>query len=312
MAKAIAHPNIALIKYWGKADVDKNIPATPSLSITLDKLTTETEVTPSDLDIFLLNGKEADDQKIADYLEKLRHSFDIPPIKIRTENNFPTAAGLASSASGFAALITAINAQFNLRLDPPALSTWARIGSGSAPRSLLGGVVTLEDPDWQAVQLLEKDAWDLSVVIAITEVAPKKVSSSLGMQVSAATSTFYDAWVKTAPMDLAMAKLAMEARDFEALATASEQSCLKMHAVMLASSPGLIYWNGATANCLHQVRQLRAQGVPVFFTVDAGPQVKAVCLTECATTVADALSAVADVKSVVTTGLGNGARVVHS
>jgi diphosphomevalonate decarboxylase len=306
---AQAHPNIALIKYWGKAPGPGNIPATPSLSITLDGLTTTTQVATASADAFHLGGHSVEDAKVMACLASLRRRYAIPPVEIHSDNNFPTAAGLASSASGFAALITAIDALCGLDLTAPERSALAREASGSAGRSVFGGIVALEGPEWQGRQLLGPDEWPMEVVIAITETTSKTVSSSVGMRLSAETSPYYPAWVESTRADYAAALAIVEQRDFEGLAELAEHSCLKMHGLMLATRPGLLYWNAATVACLHAVRTLRSAGTPVFFTVDAGPQVKAVCLPGAAASVRQVLEAIPGVHRVVTTGLGRGAWV---
>ncbi len=303
-----AHPNIALIKYWGKAPGPGNVPATPSLSVTLDALTTTTEVEQADEDAFYLDGRPVDDAKVARCLAELRERFDVPPLCIRSSNDFPTAAGLASSASGFAALITAVDALCGLGMTPGLRSEFARRASASAARSVFGGFVALEPPAWQGRPVLDAEAWPLKVVIAVTDTSSKAVSSTDGMRLSAATSPYYDAWVESTRRDFDEALTHLGARDFGALAALAEHSCLKMHGLMLATRPGLLYWNAATVACLQRLRALRDEGAAVFFTVDAGPQVKAVCLPESEPAVVEALAAIPGVKDVLSTGLGQGAR----
>jgi diphosphomevalonate decarboxylase len=305
-AVAHAHPNIALIKYWGKADLPGNVPASPSLSITLDALTTTTHVREAAEDTLHLNGQLSNDAKVTACLENLRSRYDIPPLHIESQNNFPTAAGLASSASGFAALITAIDSVCELNLSPGERSVLAREASASAARSIFGGFVTLQAPDWQAQQILEPMAWPLEIVIAVSDTSSKAVSSSAGM-VRSATAPYFSAWVETTHADFQAAVAAVETRKFQALADLAEHSCLKMHGLMMATRPGLLYWNAATMACLHQVRDLRAAGSEVFFTVDAGPQVKAICQAGHGHTVAEALGRVPGVQQVIHTGLGRGA-----
>lgn len=306
-AVAHAHPNIALIKYWGKAAGPGNVPAVPSLSVTLDTLVTTTTVTASAADEIWLNGQRVDDTKISACLADLRERFDIPPLVVQTRNSFPTAAGLASSASGFAALITAIDRACGLHLDPGERSVFARRASASAARSVFGGFVALAGPEWHAAPLLDPGEWPLRVVIAITETLPKSTSSSEGMRRSAETSPYFAPWVATAPADFAAAADAVRARDFPALAELAEHSCLKMHGLMLSTRPGLLYWNAATIACLQRIRSLREQGASVFFTVDAGPQVKAVCEPADEARVRAALERVHGVQQVLTAGLGPGA-----
>jgi diphosphomevalonate decarboxylase len=323
IATAQAQPNIALVKYWGKRDVALNLPSTGSLSITLDTLWTRTRVAfdPAlDRDALTLNDTPhpATLARVSAVLDLLRaRARSRAHARVESHNNFPTGAGLASSASGFAALVVAASAALGLELDRRALSALARRGSGSAARSLFGGFVAMaagERPDGEdavAEPLLDAAQWPLTVVIAVTSHAAKAVGSTEGMQLGRRTSPFYPAWLDGAGSDLTAARTAVLARDFAALATVSEHSCLKMHAVMLSSQPALMYWNGATVACLQRIRALREdEGLGVFFTVDAGPQVKAVCLPADAARVAAALAAIPGVQSVLTSALGAGARLV--
>ncbi len=309
---AIAHPNIALLKYWGKQDGPGNCPATPSLSITLNGLTTTTTVEDADADALRLNGRPVRDAKIERALADWRREHAIGPLAISSRNDFPTAAGLASSASGLAALATAVDAHCGLRLSDGERSALARRGSGSAARSIHGGFVALTAPDWRGVQVLAPKAWPLAVVVAITTAEPKAVSSTAGMDQSKTTSPYFAAWTATADADFEAMQAAIAQRDFEALAELAEASCLKMHALMLSSRPPLLYWRGATVECLRAIRELRAGGCRVFGTVDAGPQVKAVCEPQDADRVEAALKAVPGVVSTLRSGLGRGARVVDS
>lgn len=306
---AQAHPNIALIKYWGKSDTLVNLPSAPSLSITLDTLVTETTVTNTSgaTDVVWLDGEQTIDLKIAGWLVDLRQRFDIPPLEIHSSNNFPTASGLASSASGFAALITAINTHCSLGLDNNQCSIWARRASASAARSMQGGWASLAGPHWH-VDSIDSD-WSMRVIVAITDSQRKSVSSSVGMAQTKDTSPYYPAWVETTNQDFAQALGLVEAQDFAGLAELAEHSCLKMHGVMLSSQPGLIYWKPATLAVIHAIRELRADGLPVFFTIDAGPQVKAICLPEAAEAVEQKLKSIEGVQKTLNVGLGPGARL---
>ena len=308
-ATAIAHPNIALVKYWGKAPGPRNTPATPSLSITLDAFSTTTTVAEAAQDGFALNGRVLADAKVARFLRTLREHFDLPPLSVTSTNDFPTGCGLASSASGFAALVTAIDGAFGLGLNARQRSAWARRGSGSAARSIVGGFGALRDDgeDWTAEALLPADAWPLNVVIGITATTPKAVGSTAGMERSRRTSPFFGAWLASTEADYAAACQAVAARDFAALARVAESSCLKMHGVALASEPGLLYWNGATVAAMHCVRGLREAGLQVFFTVDAGPQIKAVCVPDDVEVVRVRLAELPGVEAVVVSALGAGA-----
>ena len=317
-AKVRARSNIALVKYWGKADAALNIPAVGSISITLDGLWTDTEIRFDDslnADRLVLNGTER-----ADQLDRVSRCLDLVRAQagteskawVTSENNFPTGAGLASSASGFAALVGAATAALEFDCPPRELSILARRGSGSAARSLFGGFVEMhkgeaaDGSDSFAEPLLAAPDWPLSVLVAITEKSEKAVGSGPGMALSAQTSPFYKDWVTSHPPDLDAARDAIAARDFSALADVSEWSCLKMHASAMSTVPPLLYWNGATVDCLNRVRALRADGVPVFFTIDAGPQVKAVCLPGAEEDVRRAIESVPGVREVLATGLGPG------
>lgn len=323
-ATAVAHPNIALIKYWGKADAARNIPAVGSLSITLAGLTTTTRLRfDPDLgaDRFLLGGRRTPEMeaRVTSCLDLLRHRADVETrALVESNNDFPTAAGLASSASGFAALVVAADRALRTGIATADLADLARQASGSAARSLFGGFVEITLTTGargvmpRTRQVLEPSAWPLGVVVAVTDTGRKDVGSTEGMVRTERTSPYYSAWVDSSGADLAEARAAVERLDFEALADVSELSCLKMHAVMLSARPGLVYWNGATVECIRRIRELRADGVGVFFTVDAGPQVKAVCLPEAQIRVVTELGTVPGVGRIVESGLGDGARIVEA
>ncbi len=320
-ARARAGANFALVKYWGKADARLNVPAVGSISITLDSLYTETtvELAP-DLasDELTLDGKRRteDVAKVSACVDLLRRLAQVETrVRITSRNNFPTAAGLASSASGFAALVRAAEAAFGLELTRRERSILARQGSGSAARSIFGGFVEMhagvahDGADSFAEPLRDGAEWPLEVVIAVTAKGEKEIGSRSGMTRSAASSPYYAAWVSGQPPDLEAARAAIRARDFAALADVAEHNCLKMHAAALAAQPPLVYWNGATVECLHAVRRLRAGGVPVFFTIDAGPQLKAVCAPGARGQVERALHAVPGVLELMTSALGPGAEL---
>lgn len=338
-ATARACANIALAKYWGKRPGPLNLPAVGSLSITLSALMTRTSVTfdPSlraaDHILFMGNttsdrtsggsGQDASQgtshaaQRIVRFMDRVRAVTGISMYaNIVTHNNFPTGSGLASSASGFAALALAATQAAGVTLPLPALSALARQGSGSAARSIFGGFVEMhrgDNPDGSdavAVPLLDADAWPLHVVIAVTSEVHKTTGSTEGMQRTAATAPFYGAWLDTWRADVDGARAAVLHRDFSRLADVSEHSCLKMHGLMLSAQPGLVYWNGVTVDVIHAVRALRQSGVPAFFTIDAGPQVKVICLPESAAAVRMAISQIPGVLRVIESDLGPGAQWV--
>lgn len=319
-ATAVAHPNIALVKYWGKADPASNLPAVGSISITLDTLVTTTTVRFEPAlaeDRFTLDGRPAPEllPRVRSCLELFRERLPgVPHAEVASTNSFPTGAGLASSASGFAALVVAADHALGARFGQAQLAELARRCSGSAARSIFGGFVELRlRPDGAGTAtatILEAAGWPLQVVVAVTSAEGKAIGSTAGMLHTERTSPYYPAWLATSEADLATARRAIETQDFAALAAVAEHSCLKMHAVMLASRPGLLYWNGTTVECLHRLRTLAAQGTGVFVTIDAGPQVKAICLPEAAGPVAEALAELPGVTKVLRCGLGAGARVV--
>ena len=313
-ATAVAHPNIALVKYWGKRLAATNTPETASLSITLDTLKTTTTVAErSGSDRIVVNGEAVSDAKIEQFLRLLRENFAIPPLAIETSNNFPTASGLASSASGMAALVTAIDGAMDLDLSLEERSRWARRGSASAARSVAGGFTALAATnDWAAEPLLAPGEWPLNVVIAVTSRERKTVGSTEGMELSRRTSPFYRSWIESNARDFEAALEVVARRDFSALGAIAEASCLRMHAVMLTTDPPLVYWNAGTLEGMRRVRALREAGVGVFFTIDAGPQIKAVCLPGEAEKVRVALAELPGVQDIHVAGLGPGSACVSS
>lgn len=314
-ATARAQPNIALIKYWGKRDAKRNLPAVDSLSLTLSELYTEMEVrfdAGLPADSLHVNG-ERDDRLLPRVVRCLDAvaGRERPAAAVRSTCNFPLGAGLASSASAFAALVVAAAAASGVDFDRQALASLAGGVSGSAARSLYAGIVLLnnERDRVRARSLLAPADWPLRVVVAITDRAPKPMASGPAMELSRATSPFYARWVEEQARDLEVALQAIAARDFAALGRIAEHNCLKMHSVMWSSRPALCYWNAATVSCLQAVRSLQADGVDVFFTIDAGPQVKAVCTPSSEPDVKRALAAVDGVHEVLQSGLGEGARL---
>ena len=230
--------------------------------------------------------------------------------------NFPTAAGLASSASGFAALALAATRAAELDLDERELSILARRGSGSASRSIPGGFVEWhrghrdDGTDSFAESIASPDHWDLSCLVLVTARGEKDVPSTQGMNHTMDTSPFYTAWVDSVAADIAAAKHAIARKDFEALALVAEQSCLTMHAGALAARPGVLYWNGRTVELIHQVRALRAEGLACFFTIDAGPHVKVFCETSALETLKSQFRDHPSVLDFITATPGAGATVL--
>ncbi len=323
-ARAIAHTNIALIKYWGKRPglPDQNLPAVGSLSLTLERLRSDTTVRPAERDSFILDDADDDASagtKVFRHLDRVwsaAHDGPRPACAVVSHNHLPTAAGLASSASGFAALTLAAAAAFHLDLaDRGALSALARRGSGSAARSLWGGFVRLDrgerpdGADCRAHQLFRPDHWDLRLLVVHTAKGKKPVGSTDGMQRSADTSPYYPAWVATSEADLAAGERALADRDLVALGAVMEHSCFKMHSCMLATVPPLMYWNGTTLAAIQEVWAARREGLEGYVTSDAGPHVKVLCRPEVAGPLAARLAAVPGVHAVDTLAPGPDAAV---
>ncbi len=312
---AQAQPNIALVKYWGKRDVARNLPAVGSLSITLDALYSRMSVdfleNPG-ADELLVNGEvnAAMLPRVSSCIDRIVGN-DRLAARIQSECNFPVAAGLASSASAFAALVLATYEGSGQTAETLTMARIAGSVSGSAARSFYGGFVELSagGENIDVATIADAEDWPLKVVVAMTETAPKPLSSGEAMIRGAKTSPFYGCWVERQADDLATAREAVDKRDFEQLAAVSEHNCLKMHSVMWASRPPIVYWNNATLACMETVRDLQEKSEPVFFTIDAGPQLKAVCLPSAEETVRDALSQTSGVVTTYVSGLGYGARI---
>lgn len=322
-ATAIAHSNLALIKYWGKQNTLLNIPAVGSISITLKELLTKTTVQfdPNlKEDILILNNARSDqtkEKRISKFLDIVRHQTKAKyNAEIISENNYPTGAGLASSASGFAALAMAATNAARIHLSTEQLSVLARQGSGSAARSIFGGFVEMkvgsksDGSDSFAVQLADENYWDMNVIVAITTESEKQTGSTEGMKHTELTSAYYENWISSSAKDLDEMRNAISAIDFEKLGELSEYNCLKMHALMMSAKPGLIYWNQTTIAVIHFVRELRKKNVQCYFTIDAGPQVKIICLSNNTEKIEKQIRQVNGVKKIIKTSLGSGTKLI--
>jgi diphosphomevalonate decarboxylase len=325
-ATAVAGTNIALVKYWGKRDEALNLPATGSLSLTLDRLGTRTCVAfdggDGARDRVTLDGAPAAEKvaaRVTAFLDRVRARAGIAtPATIVTDNSVPTAAGLASSASGFAALAVAGARAAGLDLAPGELSVLARLGSGSAARSIFGGFVEMargartDGSDAAARPLPEGDGWDVRLVVAINAAGEKALGSTAAMRRTAETSPYFEAWVRGVDGDLAAARAAIAARDLLALGAVAERSALRMHASALAADPPILYWNPVTLAAMARVWALRAEGTPAFFTIDAGPHVKVLCGARDAEAIAAALAEVPGVLRALIAAPGPGARLLEA
>lgn len=304
-------PNIALIKYWGKRNTIKNLPAVDSISITLDNLWTEMNVIfSSDLsndELFINEKKQNNISRVKNCIDSIcGEQRDYASIMSRC--NFPISAGLASSSSSFSALVVAINSLMKKKWNTQLLANQAGSVSGSAARSILGGIVKLnnEPEKIRITQLLSPNDWPLRVVIAITDKKEKAISSSKAMKLSADTSPFYSSWVEDQNDDIKEANSFISKKDFEGLASISEHNCMKMHSIMWTTRPSIVYWNSTTIDCMQAIRDLQRNGESVFFTIDAGPQIKAICLPENEEKIAKKLNEIKGVQSIMTSGLGSG------
>jgi diphosphomevalonate decarboxylase len=305
-ATAQAHANIALVKYWGKRDDARLLPQAASLSVALDKLLTTTTVElGAEEDSFALDGRREDPARARALLD----AAGIPAkARIVSRNAFPTAAGLASSASGFAALAVAASAAAGQDRSVADLSALARLGSGSASRSVPGGWAVWEGES--ARQVFSVSHWDLRFCIAVCAAGPKQVGSRDGMRSTRDTSPYHAAWIEQCGRDLPQALALLERRDLPGLGALAERNALRMHADALAADPPLLYWQPATVGCLLALRELRASGISAWATIDAGPHVVALCAPADAARVEAVLCGVAGVSEVLVCSPAGGARVV--
>ena len=320
---AQAFANIALIKYWGKRSVDLNLPAVGSISLTLDALKTTTTLQfdqTLESDILQLDhrnvvGKPL--ERVSQFLDTAAQSADRPKAKIDSSNSFPTGAGLASSASGFAALAVAVNEAMNLHLTKEELSILARQGSGSAARSIYGGFAEMmcgtsleDDQDDFAIQLEEDSYWDLCLLIAVTSTDKKEVGSTEGMVRTAKSSPFYTGWTESQQADLDEMRSAIKKKNFVKVGELTEHSCFKMHGLAMSGRPPLLYWNGTTTEMIHTIWNLRSKGIGAYVTMDAGPQVKVLCQPGNSELIKQAMLSVKGVKQIIEAKPGPGAAIV--
>ncbi|MDF2554873.1 MAG: diphosphomevalonate decarboxylase [Microbacterium sp.] len=301
-ATARAHPNIALVKYWGKRDTALNLPATGSLSMTLDVFPTTTTVTLDgalDRDVLELGGTVRDGvplQRVERFLDLVRAaSGSSTRAHVETENTVPSAAGLASSASGFAALAGAAAAAYGLDLDERGLSRLARQGSGSASRSIISGFAVWHAGEDDASSFAEAVAApELAMVVAMVDRREKPVSSREAMRRTVLTSPFYPAWITSTAQSLESALSACAAGDVERLGRIAETNALRMHAVIQACDPPIRYLSPVSVEIFDRVAALREQGVAAYATADAGPNVVVICRPADTGTVAAAIDDLAD------------------
>jgi diphosphomevalonate decarboxylase len=311
---ATANPNIAFIKYWGNRDNPLRLPSNGSISMNLDGLYTRTRVSfdlALEADAFLLDGQLVFGpglQRVSAFLDLVRQQAGMNTrARVESSNNFPMGAGIASSASAFAALSLAASAAAGLDLSEIELSRLARRGSGSACRSVPGGFVEWQagedDESSYAFSIAPPGHWDLVDCIAVVDRAHKQTGSTEGHAL-AGSSPLQDSRVADSPRRLDWCRRAILERDFSAFAEIVELDSNLMHAVMMTSVPPLIYWQPATLAVMHSVVEWRQSGLPVCYTIDAGPNVHVLCLSQIAPQVVKSLQEIPGVGSVRTSPPG--------
>jgi len=318
-----AHANIALIKYWGKRDDKLFLPTKSSLSMTLSPLTSVTTLSFCDgqHQIFfngILKHKDITHCQIINFLEFFKKELGLNYFfSVDTRNTFPTAAGLASSASGYAALVYGLNKLCHLNLSPEQLSQYARQGSGSACRSLFGGFVLwnkgerANGSDSYAKQLFDEHHWpELRVLVAVVNAEEKEISSRQGMKIAMATSPFYQQWVVQSEQKIPLIIDAIKQKNLECVGMLAEEDCLGMHKTMHTSSPSFSFWTTDTGKVVQCVRKLRDSDIICFFTIDAGPNVKILCLQKDVAAIKKTLADAGCAKQLIECMVGSGPTIV--
>lgn len=317
---AIAHSNIAFIKYWGNIDPQLRLPANGSLSMTLADLETSTTVKFDgnlNADQVVINGEEATGRaysRVEAHLDRIRGLANLDyKANVNTKSNFPIGTGLASSASGFAALTLAATKASGLNLPSQELSVLARKASGSACRSIFGGFVewyaNQEDQASFAEPIADENHWDLVDVIAIVREKEKEIGSTNGHG-AAESSPLQNARVSDSSRRLEQCRRAILERDFSSLYQIIEEDSNLLHSVMLTSRPPIIYWEPVTISIMQNVVHWREEGLEVCYTIDAGPNVHCICSSASASEVEARLGNLTGVRRVLTSRVGGPARII--
>jgi diphosphomevalonate decarboxylase len=320
-ARAIAHPNIAFIKYWGNRDNTLRLPSNGSISMNMVALATRTRVTfdPSlESDELILNGKPANKSALSrasDFLDIVRNLARIQlRASVVSENDFPTGAGIASSASAFAALALASTTALGVKLSEAELSRLARRGSGSACRSIPEGftewVAGSSDQDSFARSIAAPSHWQLADCIAVVQTGEKHAGSTEGHAL-AHTSPLQAARVADSDRRLVISRDAILNQDFQKLADIIELDSNLLHAVMMTSDPPLYYWQGATLEVMRSIRSWRQSGIPCAFTIDAGPNVHVICPADESERISNLLQDFPGVQTVLISRVGGAARLLQ-
>lgn len=330
-ATAVAHPSLALVKYWGKLPSGVNVPATGSIGVSLEALKTTTTVTThtGETDSITIDGTDQFGPRFSAFCDVIRETYNelypadrtdhtdnpknAPGFRVVSDNSFPTAAGLASSASGYAALTLAAFAALGVspeKLPLGRLSATARRGSGSAARSIFGGFVAWEAGAESAFELHPADWWpELRIVVFPLATQKKPISSRDAMNQTRDTSPYFSAWVSDSETLVSTAREAIAAREIEQLGETMRRSYLRMFATMFAADPPIVYWQGNSVEMIHRVASLRRDGIPAWETMDAGPQIKVLTTTEHVETVVSAGEELCTRRPIVS-AIGGAARVV--
>jgi diphosphomevalonate decarboxylase len=277
-----AHPSLALIKYWGKLSGSENLPATTSIAVTLGELTSTAEISLGKEDSVVLNGKPQDPERYTDFFSAVRNETGFKgKFQAVCSNSFPTAAGLASSSSGFAALAGACLHLTGRNLDNEKISAIARIGSGSASRSVFGGFTRLSEGSDTAEALFDENYWpDFKVIIVTVSESAKEISSRKAMESSRMTSPFYESWVESSRELAGLAAGFLAQRNLSLLGPCIRQSYLRMFSTMFTAEPPLIFWKPESLAVIKFCEHIRESGIGAWETMDAGPQVKIFCLSQ--------------------------------
>ena len=277
-----SYANIAIIKYWGKKAEKEMVPATSSISLTLENMYTETTLSPlpadASSDAFYINGQlqnEAEHKKMSKIIDRYRPE-GAGFVRIDTKNNMPTAAGLSSSSSGLSALVKACNAYFQLGLDRKELALEAKFASGSSSRSFYGPLAAW-DKDSGEIYPVETDL-KLAMIMLVLEDQKKPISSRDGMKLCVETSTTFEDWIRQSEQDYKDMLVYLKENNFEKVGALAEKNALAMHATTKTATPSFSYLTDASYEAMDCVRQLREQGESCYFTMDAGPNVKVLCL----------------------------------
>lgn len=321
-ATAVSHSNIALVKYWGKGAEKLRLPVNSSVAISLDNLTTTTTVEFSEslekdeVELIGVGFEEGELEKVSKHLDRVREMAGISMrAKVVSNNSFPKAAGMASSASGFSALSVAAAKAAGLTLSEKELSILARQGSGSASRSVPGGVAVWHAGVSSETSFAERidypKEWDLRVLLVMAEdTSVKKVGSTEGMAL-AVTSPYFKTAVSEAEANIDRLKAAMQKGDYEAFGKVIEDECFRLHMLCMTTTPNILYWRGVTVEVFQKLLKIRDKGIYGFFTVDAGPHVHVVCQAKDVEPVKAELGELSGIKTIIECGIGEGARMIE-